>query len=79
MFLIATFILLGPLIVFYLWLVNQAIVRLPKDIQKISPKRWTEKQMKETFARVSANPIDFKPHLPPKLDRRYVVVGGSGM
>jgi hypothetical protein len=77
-FIIATFIILGPLIIFYLWLVNEAIVRLPEPIQKISPRRWTEREMKETYERVSKKPIDFAPHLPPKLERRYIVVGGSG-
>lgn len=79
MFLIGSLVLFSPLILIYLWLVNRAILRVPKEIEKISPHRWTKKQMKETYERIEKNPIDFAPHLPPKLDRRYIVVGGSGM
>ena len=32
----------------------------------------------ETFERIEKKPIDFTPHLPPKLERRYIVVGASG-
>jgi hypothetical protein len=73
--------IIGAILVFillYLWLVNLAITRMPSNVQKISPNRWTKKQIKETFERVQKNPIDYTPHLPPKLDRRYVVVGSSG-
>lgn len=69
---------IGLGIVAYLWLVNEAITTVPDEVLKISPHRWTEEEMKETCERVEKNPIDFAPHLPPKLDRRYVVVGGSG-
>lgn len=79
MFLISTLVILGPIAVLYLWLVNRAIVRVPKEVQKVSPQRWTKREIKETYERVEKNPIDFTPHLPPKLDRRYVVVGSSGM
>jgi hypothetical protein len=78
MFFIGTLVSLVSVIVVYLWLVNQAIVQVPPDVQKISPRRWTKKGMKETYERISREPIDFTPHLPPKLDRRYVVVGSSG-
>src|SRR5690349_9468692 len=61
--LIGTFLLLSPVIVIYLWLVNRAIVRVPKDVLKISPRRWTKKEIMETFERIEKNPIDFKPHL----------------
>ncbi|KIW07487.1 uncharacterized protein PV09_01453 [Verruconis gallopava] len=75
----ALFLVLGPAALLYLWLVNKAILRVPKEVREISPRRWTKKEIAETYERIERNPIDFTPHLPPKLDRRYIVVGSSGL
>lgn len=63
---------------FYLWHLNRAMSGIPDEVSKISPHRWTSEEIKETYARVVKNPIEDSAHLPPKLDRRYIVVGGSG-
>jgi hypothetical protein len=78
MFLIASLLCLSPFLALYLWLINRAIVTVPQEVQRISPHRWTEKEMKETYSRIEEASLDFTPHLPPKLDRRYIVVGSSG-
>ncbi|KAF6830168.1 3-beta hydroxysteroid dehydrogenase/isomerase family [Colletotrichum musicola] len=62
----------------YLWKINRAMLTTPPEALRISPDRWTPEQVKRTFERVDQEPVDWTPHLPPKLDRRYIVVGGSG-
>ncbi|KAK1755317.1 hypothetical protein QBC47DRAFT_214103 [Echria macrotheca] len=67
------------LVVVWLFRVNSAMKSVPEEIAKAAPKRWTSQQIRETFERLEKNPTDFKKHLPPRLDRRYVVFGGAGM
>ncbi|KAE9967847.1 hypothetical protein EG328_007939 [Venturia inaequalis] len=52
---------------------------IPDEVSKISPHRWTEEEIKAAYAKVVKNPVDDSAHLPPKLERRYIVVGGSGL
>ncbi|WQF84860.1 Putative 3-beta hydroxysteroid dehydrogenase/isomerase, NAD(P)-binding domain superfamily [Colletotrichum destructivum] len=63
----------------YLWKINRAMATTHPEALQISPDRWTPEQVKRTFERVEKQPIDWTPYLPPKLDRRYIVVGGSGL
>ena len=62
------------------WLarINSAMQSVPEDVQKASPRRWTKDQLQDVYQRVKQNPIDFVRLLPPRLNRRYIVVGGSG-
>ncbi|KAJ1331387.1 sterol-4alpha-carboxylate 3-dehydrogenase (decarboxylating) [Microdochium nivale] len=62
------------------WLlsVNQKMKGIPAAALKWAPRRWEKAEMLETYKRVEETPIDWTPHLPPKLDRRYVVTGGYG-
>ncbi|KAK3388840.1 hypothetical protein B0T20DRAFT_86705 [Sordaria brevicollis] len=66
-----------------LWIygVNRTMNTVPPEALKLSPEsnRWSKEHMRETYERVKKNPIDIKKHIPPKLDRRYIVVGGSGL
>ncbi|TID17134.1 putative dehydrogenase-like protein [Venturia nashicola] len=64
---------------FYLWRLNRAMAGTPDEVLKISPHRWTEEEIKATYAKVLKSPIDDSAHIPPKLERRYIVVGGSGL
>ncbi|OLN97006.1 Sterol-4-alpha-carboxylate 3-dehydrogenase, decarboxylating 2 [Colletotrichum chlorophyti] len=63
----------------YLWKINRAMSTTPPEALRISPDRWTPEQIKRTLEHLERQPIDWTPHLPPKLDRRYVVVGGAGL
>jgi len=63
---------------FYLSHLNRAMLGIPDEVQKISPHRWTPDEIKAAYAKVVKDPIDDTKHLPPKLERRYIVVGGSG-
>jgi hypothetical protein len=62
------------------WLVriNMAMRSVPEGVREASPRRWTKQELRDTYERVKQKPLDFVKLLPPRLDRRYVVVGGSG-
>jgi hypothetical protein len=79
MYLIIAVVTVVVIAVVHLVHIQWAMDRIPDEINDISPHRWTEEEIRETYERIQAKPIDFKPLLPPRLNRRYVVVGGSGM
>ncbi|KAL2132299.1 hypothetical protein VTI74DRAFT_3962 [Chaetomium olivicolor] len=64
-----------------LWLrqVNKGMMAVPEEARKASPRRWTKQELRETYERLKRQPYDFSKLLPPRLGRRYVVVGGSGL
>jgi hypothetical protein len=62
----------------YLARVNQQLSGTPEEVQRLSGSRWTLELLKKTYERLQQHPIDYTDKLPPKLDRRYVVTGGSG-
>lgn len=75
----ATLLLVAvALLVVYLIHANLALKSVPELARKAVPRRWTKEEIRETFERVKKKPTDFTRLLPPRLDRRYVVVGGSG-
>lgn len=63
---------------FWLYRVNKAMKSTPWEAQQVAAPRWAPDELRAAYERVEENPIDFTPHLPPKLPRRYIVVGGSG-
>jgi hypothetical protein len=71
---------LGGLAILLAWLVrvSSAMQSVPEEVRKLSPRRWTKKDLWDTYGRLKQTPIDFLKLVPPRLDRRYVVVGGSG-
>jgi len=76
---LTTAISIGSLTFLWLWKLNLAMRQAPPEALKAaSASPWTEEDLRKTYERVAANPIDTKPHMPPKLDRRYIVLGGSG-
>jgi nucleoside-diphosphate-sugar epimerase len=75
-------ILIAALFVFLVWYIRRVEIALkstPEEARRLSPHRWSDEDIKSTYNRVSEQPIQIKPHLPPKQNRRYVVVGGSGL
>ncbi|KAI0878999.1 3-beta hydroxysteroid dehydrogenase/isomerase [Hypoxylon argillaceum] len=62
----------------YLWRLNTVMSQTPPGAIHASPYRWADHEVKETYKRIKAKPIDWTKHLPPKANRRYVVTGGSG-
>ncbi|KAK7757438.1 hypothetical protein SLS62_000453 [Diatrype stigma] len=59
--------------------IDQLLRHTPDEVKKLSASRWTAKKLKEAYEALKENPIDYKDKLPPKLNRRYVVTGGSGL
>ena len=66
------------LLTVYLWHANRAISVAPPDLLKISDPEWTADQIAETYRKIQSKPIDVRPYLPAKKNRRYIVVGASG-
>ena len=62
----------------YLYKLNKAMTSIPNEAHAWRPRPWTKEEIRETYERVCKEPIDFSKHLPPKLERRYIIVGGSG-
>lgn len=71
---------LAALVALFLYLlrVNQLLSGTPDEVRKLSGSRWTQDKLKKTYERLEESPIDYTDKLPPKLERRYVVTGGSG-
>lgn len=62
----------------YLYHVNHGMTLVPDEALKFSPHRWTVEGIKKAYERNTDSSVDVTQHLPPKQNRRYVVVGGSG-
>ncbi|KAI1659678.1 NAD(P)-binding protein [Daldinia decipiens] len=72
---IATLLVIG---IAWIWKLNSALKQTPPEVLAVSPHRWTEQEIKDTYRRIEANPIDWVKQLPPRLNRRYIVTGGCG-
>ncbi|KAK4140046.1 uncharacterized protein C8A04DRAFT_32464 [Dichotomopilus funicola] len=75
-------ILLTALVILYLFRLNQLLLSTPDEIAKITSPPWTDKLLQETYAHLETNPIDpasYASRIPPKLERRYIITGGSGL
>ncbi|KAL2758849.1 hypothetical protein ACRALDRAFT_2120269 [Sodiomyces alcalophilus JCM 7366] len=51
----------------------------PPDLLRLTKGPWLEEDIRRVYRRVEETPCDWKPHLPPRLERRYIIVGGSGL
>lgn len=67
------------LLVLYLWKVNHTMWTTPPEALKYSPTRWAPEECRKTYERVKKEPVNWAAYAPPKQERRYVIVGGSGM
>jgi hypothetical protein len=70
-----------PGVLAYLYHINSLMSRTPDEILRHSKKRWTRRQVLEAYERVAKQPLtpeSYRDELPPKLERRYIVTGGSG-
>lgn len=65
-------------ILLYLYHVNRGMSQVPEEARRTSPHRWTLDEVKSAYSRNVNSPIDVVRHLPPKQNRRYVVVGAAG-
>jgi hypothetical protein len=65
----------------YLIRLNQLLLRTPDEVRKLTPTRWTKDLLFDTYRRMENRPVttgSYATRIPPKLDRRYIVTGGSG-
>lgn len=66
----------------YLINLNRLLSITPAEVKKLAADRWTDGQVKKTYERLRQNQIttaSYASQLPPKLNRRYIVTGGSGL
>ena len=62
----------------YLWHMNRAISTAPAEATNVTQSPWTAEDFKNAYEKAQDSPVDVKPFLFSKKDRRYIVVGGSG-
>ncbi|KXX74087.1 3beta-hydroxysteroid-dehydrogenase/decarboxylase isoform 2 [Madurella mycetomatis] len=74
--------LLVLVLVAYLARLNQLLRSTPDEIRRLNPAGWTREQILAAYQRLESNPITtstYAQRIPPKLGRRYIVTGGSGL
>lgn len=66
--------------VLYLWRINTILLRTPDAARRLASPPWTPALLRETYARLERDPPALlgPDALPPRLERRYIVTGGSG-
>ncbi|KAK3896446.1 hypothetical protein C8A05DRAFT_20577, partial [Staphylotrichum tortipilum] len=70
------------LLLAYLVCLNQLLLGTPPEIEQLAQTPWTAELLVKTYKRLEARPIttaSYAKHIPPKLERRYIVTGGSGL
>ena len=67
------------LLIAYLWHANRAVSTVPNEAAKLMQKQWTKEDIQEAYRKAQTSPLDVKPYLFSKQNRRYIVTGGSGM
>ncbi|KAL3477882.1 hypothetical protein BJX99DRAFT_119839 [Aspergillus californicus] len=73
---LSSIIVLG---VIYLYHVNRGMCVVPEEARNLSPRRWTVDEIKAAYKKAVHAPVDVTKTIPVKQDRRYIVVGGSGL
>ncbi|TLD07559.1 hypothetical protein PgNI_10979 [Pyricularia grisea] len=66
----------------YLSILNWAMCGTPAHVKKITQKHWTKAQVKERYEAIKEKPMTISSithKLPPQLQRRYIITGGSGL
>ncbi|KAI1171613.1 NAD(P)-binding protein [Nemania sp. FL0916] len=66
-------------IIAYLVRVNQQLSGTPEEVRRLVGPMWTPELLRKTYERLQRNPIEYAHKLPPRLERRYIVTGGSGL
>lgn len=79
---VVVFLLLLLLLILYLANLNRLLNSTPPEVQNLVPRRWNKAEINETYGRLRKSPFttaSYAAELPPRLQRRYVVTGGSGL
>lgn len=77
MILLSLFLLLAAAVVFMVRL-NKVMRQTPAEALERLGEPLTRERIREVDAKIKADGIDFRKNHPPRLDRRYIIVGGSG-
>jgi hypothetical protein len=78
---LSTAVVAVVLLAAYLVRLNNLLLRTPDKIKELAHTRWTKDLLTETYKRLESRPIttaSYVKRIPPKLERRYIVTGGSG-
>ncbi|KAH8176051.1 3-beta hydroxysteroid dehydrogenase/isomerase family protein [Sarocladium implicatum] len=67
------------LLVAYAYQINALMSAAPRDANYLAGEPLTAETIKATRERLQKQPINYEKFLPKKKDRRYIVVGGSGL
>ncbi|KAI0475477.1 hypothetical protein GGR56DRAFT_695172 [Xylariaceae sp. FL0804] len=74
------------LLLAYLVRVNQLLGSTPDEVRKLAGPPWTPDLLRQTYRELEQQQKQHQPpeyaytdKLPPRLDRRYIVTGGSGL
>ncbi|KAI9045797.1 putative 3-beta hydroxysteroid dehydrogenase/isomerase family protein [Aspergillus affinis] len=70
---------LGGVGFLYLYHLNRGLKWVPEEARRLSPRRWTVDEIKAAHEKAIHSPVDVSKSLPPRQNRRYVVIGGSGL
>lgn len=62
----------------YVYRLNRTLATTPPEAKKLAISNLTDEVVRQTYQRVQRDPIPWEKSLPKRLDRRYIVVGGSG-
>ncbi|KAJ9653442.1 hypothetical protein H2198_007390 [Neophaeococcomyces mojaviensis] len=73
--LLGSFILLAA----YIWHTSRTITTAPTEFSKLTQKPWSKEEIREAYRKVQTSPTDVRPYLFSQHNRRYIVVGGSGL
>lgn len=62
----------------YVVRVNAVMLRTPSEAEAHAGKPLTAERIRRALGEVKESGIDWYDNLPPRKERRYVIVGGSG-
>lgn len=71
---LGSFVILSMLFALYVWLNDKKMKAPPPN--NLGSEAWSKNLIQETYERVASKPRLFEGKLPPKTERRYIVVGG---
>jgi len=63
----------------YVYRLNRTLATTPPEAKKLAIPTLTDEVIRKTYQRIQKDPIPWEKALPKRLDRRYIVVGGSGL
>ncbi|PKS05526.1 hypothetical protein jhhlp_008201 [Lomentospora prolificans] len=66
-------------LVAYLVRLNSLLKGVPQRVQELRDPGWTTEQLTKSYRELEDRSFDYSTHVPPRLNRRYIVTGGNGL